>query len=169
MLNVYAMCGVAFSGKSTLALQIANSLSIPLISLDAINHERGLHGGEGMSVAQWEDTSAIAMERLRRELRESRSVVVDDTFSHRFLRDRCKSVADQFGANFTIVFVDTPIDEIRARQVRNDAAPTRPNIRDNVFDAHLAGFQFPTDDEPVVRVAGSFKVDAWLEKQSQSS
>jgi hypothetical protein len=34
-LHVYAMCGVAFSGKSTLALRIAAELSICLISLDA--------------------------------------------------------------------------------------------------------------------------------------
>ena len=57
MLHVYAMCGVAFSGKSTLARRIAGQLFIPLISLDAINHERGLRGGEGMSIAQWEETS----------------------------------------------------------------------------------------------------------------
>lgn len=65
MLHVYAMCGVAFSGKSTLARRIANQLSIPLISLYAINHERGLRGREGMSIAQWEETSAMAMDRLR--------------------------------------------------------------------------------------------------------
>src|SRR5262245_52215749 len=84
MLHVYAMCGVAFSGKSTLARRIADELSIALISLDAINHERGLRGGEGMSIAQWEVTSAIAMDRLRRRLKEGESVVVDDTFSRRF-------------------------------------------------------------------------------------
>ena len=49
MLHVYAMCGVAFSGKSTLALRIAAELSICLISLDAINHKRGLRGGDGPS------------------------------------------------------------------------------------------------------------------------
>jgi hypothetical protein len=49
MLHIYAMCGVAFSGKSTLALRIAAELSICLISLDTINHKRGLRGGEGPS------------------------------------------------------------------------------------------------------------------------
>jgi predicted kinase len=46
MLHVYAMCGVAFSGKSALARRIADELSIPLISIDAINHERGVFGVE---------------------------------------------------------------------------------------------------------------------------
>lgn len=163
MLNVFAMCGLAFSGKSTLARQIADTFEIELISLDAINHERGLHGGEGMTTSQWEETSAIAMERLRQTLRSARSAVVDDTFSHRFLRDRCKSVADEAGASFTIVFVDTPIEEVRARRAANDDRPTRHGIRDDIFDAHVASFQFPTSDEPVVKIRKSFDVVAWLE------
>src|SRR5262245_61954654 len=136
MLQVYAMCGLAFSGKSTLARRIADDLSIRLISLDTINHERGLRGGEGMSIAQWEETSAIAMDRLRQCLREGRSAVVDDTFSRRFLRDRCKAVAFEFAAKFTIVFVDTPVEDIRSRRSANYQSPTRHHVRDDVFDDH---------------------------------
>ena len=76
MLHVYAMCGVAFAGKSTLARRIADEFSLSLSSLDAIDHERGLRGGEGMSIVQWEDAIAIAMDRLRRGLREGRSAMV---------------------------------------------------------------------------------------------
>jgi predicted kinase len=156
------MCGVAFSGKSTLARRIADELSIALISLDAINHERGLRGGEGMSIAQWEETSAIAMDRLRQRLKEGESVVVDDTFSRRFLRDRCKAVALEFGAEFTIVFVDTPIEEIRFRRDANCQHPTRHHVRDDVFEHHYRTFQFPTADEPVVHVAEGFDLQSWL-------
>jgi predicted kinase len=166
MLQVYAMCGVAFSGKSTLAGRIADGLSIPLISLDAINHERGLRGGEGMSVAQWEETSAIAMDRLRQRLREGKSAVVDDTFSRRFLRDRCKAVALEFGAEFTIVFVDTPIEEIRSRRAANNQRPTRHHVQDRVFEEHYKTFQFPTADEPVVRVAEGFDLPSWLTQEA---
>ena len=160
------MCGVVFSGKSTLALQIARELSIPLISLDAINHERGLRGGEGMSIAQWEETSAIAMDRLRQCLREGKSAVVDDTFSRRFLRDQCNAVALEFGVEFTIVFVDTPIEEIRARRDTNYQRPTRHHVRDDVFEEHFKTFQFPTADEPVIRVADGFDLQSWLTEKA---
>lgn len=166
MLQVYAMCGVAFSGKSVLARRIADELSIALISLDAINHERGLRGGEGMSVVQWEETSAIAMDRLRRRLMEGGSVVVDDTFSRRFLRNRCKAVAHEFRAGFTIVFVDTPVDEIRARRDANYERPTRHHVRDDVFEDHYKTFQFPAEDEPVVRVTDGFDLQMWLNEQA---
>lgn len=115
-----------------------------------------------MSVAQWEQTSAIAMDRLRLCLRDAQSAVVDDTFSRRFLRERCKAVALEFGARFTILFVDTPIEEIRARRVANYKRLTRHHIRDSVFEEHYETFQFPTADEPVVRVAEGFDLQSWL-------
>jgi hypothetical protein len=52
MLHVYAMCGVAFSGKSTLARRIAGQLFIPLISLDAINHAVVFKSGVGRFLRQ---------------------------------------------------------------------------------------------------------------------
>src|SRR5262245_53567224 len=121
MPHVYAMCGLAFSGKSTIARRLVSELGVELISLDRINEERRLHGGEGMSDARWEETSFIAMARLRVLLREGKSVVVDDTFSHRFLRERCKQVSDECRARFLILFVETPL----CRRFGSAELPTR--------------------------------------------
>lgn len=163
--TVYAMCGLAFSGKSSAAGVIARELQAELISLDTINHERGLRGGEGMSDAQWEETSFMAMERLRALLKQGRSVVLDDTFSHRFLRERCKGVAEDHGCGFVILFMDTPLAVIEARREANRRNPTRHAIRDEVFAHHRDRFQFPTDDEPVIRVASEHDLLRWLERE----
>jgi predicted kinase len=160
--TVCAMCGVAFSGKSSAARIVAGELGAELISLDAINAERGLSGGEGMTDAQWEETSVIAMERLGALLRQGRSAVVDDTFSHRFLRDRCKRVAEQHGCGFTILLMDTPLAVIEARREANRRNPTRHHVRDEVFAHHRDRFQFPSDDEPVVRLASAADLARWL-------
>ena len=166
--TVYAMCGLAFSGKSTVAQTLRRELGIELISLDAINAERGLQGGEGIPDKQWEETSLMAMDRLRALLRERHSVVVDDTFSHRFLRERCKGVADECGCRFLIVFVDAPLSEIEARRAANKANPVRHHIRDEVFRHHRDRFQYPTDDEIVVRVTTDGDVERllWTERQN---
>jgi predicted kinase len=160
--TVIAMCGIAFSGKSTAARKIAAALDLDLIVLDAINDDRGMSGGAGMTPDQWNETSLIAMDRLRAALARGRSVVVDDTFSHRFLRDRCKAVADEFGCAFEILFVDTPLIAIQLRRTANNASPIRPQVRDDVFDAHQKQFQFPADDEPIVRVRDDHDLDRWI-------
>jgi predicted kinase len=164
-LTVYAMCGLAFSGKSSAAAAVVRALKIDVASLDGINIERGLKGGEGIADAQWEETSFIAMERVRAFLKSVRSLVVDDTFSHRFLRDRCKAVADEFSARFVILFMDTPLAEIEVRRAANNLNPVRHGIRDAVFAHHRDRFQFPTDDEPVVRIRTNRELADWLARQ----
>lgn len=158
----YAMCGLAFSGKSTAARRIAAELGIACISLDAINAERGLDGGTGLPVAEWERTSRIAMARLGDILAAGRSAVVDDTFSHRFLRDRCRAVATQAGARFVLIAMTIPLAVIAQRRAANALRPGRPAIRHDVFAAHRDGFQRPGDDEAPVRVSHDADLAAWI-------
>ena len=160
---LYAMCGLAFSGKSTFAARLAARFGIERISLDDINTARGLHGGRGMTDAQWEETSAIAVESLGKLLSSGQSVVLDDTLSHRFLRDRYRKVAASFGATFVLVFMDTAMAEIEARMARNRQSRVRQGIRRSVFDAHRDRFQFPTADEHPVRFTCGADIDKWLE------
>ena len=164
-LTTTILCGLAFSGKSSAARRVAAELDIDLISLDAINEERGLRGGDGLPVEEWERTSHMAMARLEAALRNGRSVVVDDTFSHRFLRDRCRAVAETCGSRFLILHRDTPLAVIEARRAENDRNPTRPSIRDDVFAAHRDGFEHPQADEPVVSIVDDDALAAWLARE----
>ena len=111
-----------------------------------------------------EETSAIAMDRFRQCLGEGKSAVVDDTFSRRFLRDRCKAVTLEFGAKFTIVFVDTAIEEIGSRRDANNQRPTCHHVRDDIFEDHYKTFLFPTAEEPFVRVVEGFDLQSWWTK-----
>jgi predicted kinase len=54
------MCGLSFSGKTTLARKIVEWLQCAYISLDEISAERGLWGGYGIPVEEWERTHALA-------------------------------------------------------------------------------------------------------------
>lgn len=108
------MCGLSFSGKSTLAALLAEELNAELVSLDAINAERGLFGGQGIPVAEWARTNDLAMDRAAEKLRVGRDVVVDDTGSPRFIRDNWRKVAAEADAAFSLVWVQ--IDRARQRQ-----------------------------------------------------
>ncbi|WP_372425550.1 AAA family ATPase [Salinarimonas chemoclinalis] len=162
----YAMCGLAFSGKSTIARLIARELGLALVSLDAINDERGFDGGNVVDDSEWERTSHIAMGRLAEHLAAGRSAIVDDTFAFRFLRDRCAAVAAAHGAGFRILHVETPLETIQARRRANDATRERMGLSDTVFDDHVARFQGPEPDEPVIRLASPEDLARFLEEAS---
>ena len=49
-----------------------------------------------------------------------------------------------------------------SRRAANYQTPTRHHVRDDVFEDHYKTFQFPTADEPVVRVVEGFDLQSWL-------
>ena len=67
---VYAMCGLAFSGKSTVARRVAAALRLELIVLDRINEERGLDGSKGLTDRQYIQAHTEDYEKLRDHIRD---------------------------------------------------------------------------------------------------
>ncbi|WP_193105158.1 ATP-binding protein [Brachybacterium sp. FME24] len=149
------MCGLSFSGKSTLAARLAHELPAHLISLDLINDERGLDGGQGIPVEEWAATNRIAHERVGTLLREGHHVVVDDTGSPRFLRDAWRATAGAAGAPFALVWVQIGPDLQRERVRANREAQVRHDVTDAVLREHAASFEPPTDEDALVIAARS--------------
>ncbi|WP_134115295.1 AAA family ATPase [Kribbella kalugense] len=144
------MCGLSFSGKSTVARELAGRLDAELISLDAINLERGLDGGQGIPVDEWAKTNRIAHGRATTLLRAGRHVVIDDTGSPRFIRDEWRAAASRAGTAFALVWVqiDPELQRERVRANRSDLS--RHDVVDAVLAEHTAGFENPIDEDPII-------------------
>ncbi|MCU1422665.1 MAG: hypothetical protein JWN36_2316 [Microbacteriaceae bacterium] len=149
------MCGLSFAGKSTFAALLAAELDAELVSLDAINAERGLDGGQGIPVTEWAETNRIAHARVARLLRDGSHVVVDDTGSPRFIRDGWSETAREAGAPFRIVWVRIDPQLQRQRVEANRAVLGRHDVVDAVLTDHVAGFEPPVDENPIVVDAGA--------------
>ena len=157
------LCGLAFSGKTTLARALARRLALPCVSLDEINAERGLSpGGRGLPAEAWEGSHAVAETRLVATFASGRSAVLDDTGCFRWLRDRYRELARRHGCDTVVVFVDTPVEVIRARIDENTRASNRSTIIEEVFARHVAEFESPEPDERVVRFTPSDDIDVWI-------
>lgn len=148
------LCGRSFSGKSTVAAWLGQALPATVVSLDAINAERGLAGGQGIPVEEWARTNEEARCRTASALGEGALVVVDDTASLRFLRDAWRAVAEESGAAFVLVFLDTALGTIRTRLLANRGSPGRPDVVDAVMAEHLDSFEAPVEDEAPVTLRG---------------
>lgn len=144
------MCGLSFSGKSTLVARIAQDLPARPISLDLINVERGLAGGQGISVEEWSTTNRIAHDRAEVLLRRGCHVVVDDTGSPRFIRDAWRATAEAADAPFVVVWVQISKELQRERVLANRALPVRDDVTDEVLRAHGASFEDPADEDALV-------------------
>ena len=144
------MCGTAFSGKTTLSKKIAQRTSFSRISFDEINEKKGYFPGDDIPQNVWAKTSEEAVLLLEKEMERKNNVIVDDTFCFRFLRDHFKSVADQYGYQTIIIFIDISEKEIRKRIEENRISKIRSDIQDTVLENHLNVFEKPGSDENVI-------------------
>jgi predicted kinase len=148
------LCGRSFSGKSTVTGLLQRGFAADVISLDAINAERGLDGGQGIPLEEWGRTNEIAADRTEKALRAGVSVVVDDTASPRFLRDGWREIAERAGAPCALIYVDVEEAVIWQRVRANRADPSRPDVTDEVMQEHLASFEPPAGDERTLVLRG---------------
>ena len=156
------MCGLAFSGKPTLARAISARVGAEYVGLDAINEARGLCGGEGIPGHEWDRTSLVAVERLGRVLGSGRDVVLDDTLCFRWLRARYVEAARRHAAEFVLIYVSTPLSEIYAAMARTAGTRQRAPIAEDVFREHARSFEVPSVDEGALVFSRDVPVDEWL-------
>ncbi len=162
--RLFVLCGLAFSGKSTLARELAARRGAAVVSLDAINEERGAgYGGDGLPAEAWARTLEIGLARAAERMEEGADVVVDDTGCFRWLRDRWRELAAGPGHAPVLVFLDTPPEEIRARRERSASTGDRRGLREDVFAAHVAAFERPGADEDPVTLGDAASVARWLD------
>jgi predicted kinase len=141
------LCGTSFSGKSSLSLLLAHGLGAHIVSLDAINQERGLWGGQGIPVSDWAQTNDEAHQRVDTLLNRGESVIVDDTSSPRFLRDRWRDTAEVSASAFLLIYLRSSDALIRERLTANRRDHRRGDVTDEVMREHLASFGPPGKDE----------------------
>lgn len=148
-MTLVLMCGLSFSGKSTLATQLSQALPAHLISLDLLNEERGLDGGQGISLEEWSMTNRIAHERAGALLDQGHHVVVDDTGSPRFIRDEWRATADRAGAAFGLLWVQITPELQRERVLANRESQERNDVTDAVLREHGESFEPPTEEDAI--------------------
>ena len=163
MKTLYLMCGMPFSGKTTLGQSIAQYLDVPYISLDEINEARGLFGGDGIPVEEWEKTHSLAMQQLAKLIKIGVEIILDDTNCFRWLRDRFRDFASQYGYQTVIIFLDIPLSKIWHRIEKNDRSQTRHRVKKSIVREMAQTFE-PPDDEITIRYTAEQPIDKWLDK-----
>ncbi|GAB3810192.1 ATP-binding protein [Kribbella italica] len=173
--RLVVLCGTSYSGKSSFATALADHLDAHVVSLDEINERRGLWGGDGIPVEEWQTTHAVATAEVRERLAAAPgparstpapdhgsarppqtepqpTVILDDTSSPRFLRDGWRALAAELGAEFHLIHLDVDHATIHQRRTANQADPHRRHVTDAVLAQHLDDFEPPTPDENPIRV-----------------
>ena len=166
--HLYILCGLPFAGKTTLSKALVSELGLSRVSIDDLNNERGIWNDEkGLSPEEWADVYNEAYRRIEALLSQGKSVVDDNANFTRAQRDHLRAIAAKYDVSTMVIYVTTPLAEVRRRWQENRQTRVRSDVRDDDFAQVVDSFEAPTDDEYVVHYDGSMGVEEWLNTLSE--
>lgn len=159
------MCGLPFSGKTTLARKIAEYTQSKLIGFDTLwrENEKDIPKSRD-GVKGWKYVRRIAQNKMQELLKNNTSVVYDDInvcYQH---REELRNVVRACGARSVVVYVNTSIDEILKRKEVNRSNRKRHDVEPENFQKAIKQLEPPTVDEDVLMYDQKIPLDEWIGK-----
>jgi predicted kinase len=161
---VYILCGIPFSGKSTLAHILSIQRGWTHVDVDAIAQSLIDSCDGDVTEEQWTEAFTASYEQVTTNLARGQSVVHDATNYARTVRDRVRAIAHQFGSSAHVIYITIPIQEADRRRIANQAHPQRHQVSDTDFFEVVSSLEPPTEDESVLVFDGTLDVATWIER-----
>ena len=161
--TLYIMCGLPFSGKSTLAKTIATTTDSQLVGFDLVWKEEEDNLDPDLNkTKEWEFILDLAFKKIKSYLKEGKSVVYDDTNLKKEHRDKLRDLAKRFNAESKVIYINTSLDEIRKRIERNLNTQVRHNVSDLNFQSSLAQLEVPINEQNIIEYKAGTDINLWL-------
>ena len=158
--TLYIMCGLSFSGKTSLAKQLAGFLEATVLSYD---HDiwtvfKPTLPKDITKTDEWVFIETKAREHIAKLLQAGKNVIFDDLSVEVRDRDALRKTASENGANSIVVYMDTPIEEVIRRQKTNSITQERDVTSDENMRLVISQLQPPTTDEVAVTIRPDYVV-----------
>lgn len=164
--HLYLLCGLPFSGKSTMGRALAELAGTVHVEVDRFHAGRPDDFAERrVERTEWIAAYRAAYEQLERALAASESVVFDAVSYRKVQRDRIRRIASKHGVPLTIIYLDVAPDVARARMVANRLTPVRPNVPDADFNEVCAGMQPPMAGETWIAYDPKEPLERWIRRE----
>ena len=162
--TLYILCGLPFSGKTTMAHAIAYQCGFVHLDLDALARAKRFYPEEGISDEQWGRIFGEVYQQVAALLASGDSVVVDAVNYDRAGRDRVRTIAQERGSSVYVIYINPPMREIEQRRQVNQTVPQRPSVRDKDFMELATEFEVPTIEENLIIYDGAQSISEWIEQ-----
>jgi len=160
---LYIMVGLPYSGKTTLRHVLAKRFGFGVVSVDEIIAERW-QKIERMSPADWNSVYQETYSRLKRLLADSRTVIFDSCNLYQHEREGARRVAENAGANFKLIYINTSPAEVRKKWLLNQETKERSSLEKDFFEMTIRIFEKPTPEENPLTYNPMEDLDDWIQK-----
>jgi predicted kinase len=166
MVKLYILCGIPFSGKTTLANELVKRLSFTRIDLDEVKFD--LFGkditDEEIDQSGWDKIYQEMYKKIEEALQNGKTVIHDTGNFTKYERSLISDIAKKVGVEYKTIFVYTPIPIARQRLLKNRETNERFDVTDKAFDETVAEMEPPGEDENAITYDSSEFLEEFIKK-----
>ena len=158
------ICGLSFSGKSTLARAIVQRFGFAEVDVDETKFNlfgRAIQDSD-LKPADWARLYTETDREIAELLADGKTVVDASRNFSKTERDGAKQLAEKCSVALLTVYVDTPEALARQRLLSNRLTPSRRDVSDSDFEDVICAMQVPSADESPLVFEHTGNVETWL-------
>lgn len=157
------MCGLPYSGKTTLAKKLSEQKHYALIAYDTLWQEVAKELGKPPS---GDDVLKLAEEQVMANLTNKVTTVYDTLHGQRDWRDRMGSIATSCNSRHLIVYLKTPPEVLMERFRTNAQTESRHQIKLELLESEIRKFEPPQAPEHFVEFTPKDELEKWVREFS---
>jgi len=161
--KLYILTGLPYAGKTTLTNELVNRFGFSVVSVDEFIDEKGFEV-EQMSQDDWGLVYSKTYERLKKYLTDGKTVILDIGNLKRSERETARRIAESMGVEHKLIYVNTPIEEVKKRREANQQTQERGHLEDATINRALSMFEEPTPDEKPTFYNQPVNLDSWIKE-----
>ena len=167
MNKLYILCGIPFSGKTTLAKAIEKEMGYVRVDLDEVKFEMYSKDALDVDLKQedWDRVYQEMYKRIESLLRQGKTVIHDTGNFTRHERTLVKQIAEKVGGvEIYTIFVDTPYEIARQRLLTNRRKGKRFDVSDKDFETTVREMETPGQDENTLVYKYNTPINEWIKE-----
>lgn len=167
MTTLYILCGIPFSGKSTLAKQMVQDLNLKRIDLDEVKFN--LFGrdtiDENLKQEDWDKIYQKMYRTIQKDLENGIGLVHDTGNFTKYERGLIRKIAEKVGGvKIVTIFVDTSYEIAKQRLIDNREKKHRFNVSDESFESAVVEMEKPGEDENFLIYDAKIPASEWIKE-----
>ena len=160
--TLYNLTGLPYSGKSTLTKTLVDKFNLQVVSVDSKIKKRGLKVDQ-MAQRDWDLVYAEAYEQIKLALQSGESILFDMGNLKRSERATAQRIAQENGADYKLIYVKTPMDEIKRRWEANVETKERGQLSEGGLNKALEMWEEPSIEENPLVYSHGENINEWME------
>jgi len=158
------MCGLPYSGKTTLQKELVKRLGFQVVSVDRIMDEKNMWREGHPTQEDWNAAYSEAYRQIKEYLKEGKTVIFDCANLPLHERENARKIADGLGVTHQLIYVNTPKEDILRRRQENEQTKERGHLDQEMMENAFNMFDKPTESEHPIIYNQHVNLDDWIER-----